>query len=41
MKRALSKILISQHAISTILLRIDGDVAHARVLLVSDGGRHW
>ena len=31
MKRALSKILISQHAISTILLDIRGDQASARV----------
>lgn len=31
MKRALSKILISQHAISTILLDIRGDEASARV----------
>jgi SnoaL-like domain len=31
MKRALSKILISQHAISTVLLDIRGDQANARV----------
>jgi hypothetical protein len=31
MRRALSKILISQHAISTILLEVEGDAARARV----------
>lgn len=43
MRRALSKILISQHAISTILLEVEGDAARARVHcscpMVVDGDR--
>jgi hypothetical protein len=40
MKKALAKILISQHAISTTLLEIKGDGGHcADALLLPNGGR--